>query len=97
MKLDEIIEVVLESFSEILKQDKIEDIKINRKTEIFGQKSILDSLQLVNLIVKIEEVIFEKTGKEIVIVDEASIIVGDSPFQTVQSLSEFVYKKVESA
>jgi len=49
------------------------------------------------LIVKIEEDVYDQSGKEIIVVDDEAIILGNSPFQTVQSLAEFVYNKVESA
>ena len=78
----------------ILLHNNIKNITVTEETEIFGSKSIIDSLQLISLIVKIEEDVYEQVGKEIIVVDEAAVIVGNSPFQTVKSLTEFVYKKI---
>ena len=47
-----------------------------------------------NLIVIIEAEVLKQTGKEIIVVDGDAVISDESPFQTIQSLSEFVYKKV---
>jgi len=97
MKLEEVRKLVLDSLIYVLNENNIKNIDVNNTTEIFGSKSIIDSLQLINVIVKIEEDVYDKVGKEIVVVDDVASIVGNSPFQTVQSLSEFVCKKVRSA
>ena len=97
MELRNIKKIVVDSLVSVLDENDIINISVDDNTEIFGSKSIIDSLQLINLVVKIEEDVYERTGKEIIVVDDEAIIIGNSPFQTVQSLSEFVYKKVESA
>ena len=48
-----------------------------------------------NLIVKIETELYDQTGEEIIVVDDEAIIIGNSPFQTVKSLSSFVFGKVQ--
>lgn len=96
MELEQIKIIIINSLKTILDENNDQkDIKIKDETEIFGQKSIIDSLQLINLIVKIEEEVYEEIGKEIIVVDDDAIIVGNSPFQTVQSLSSFVFGKVQ--
>ena len=97
MELQNIKKIVVDSLVYVLDENDIKNITVDDNTDIFGSKSIIDSLQLINLIVKIEEDVYERTGKDIIVVDDEAIIIGNSPFQTVQSLSEFVYKKVESA
>ena len=97
MELQNIKKIVVDNLVSVLDENDRKNISIHDNTEIFGSKSIIDSLQLINLVVKIEEDVYERTGKEIIVVDDEAIIIGNSPFQTVQSLSEFVYKKVESA
>lgn len=97
MELERIKIIIKNSLKSVLEENGIKNVSINDETEIFGSKSIIDSLQLINLIVKLEDEVFERTKKEIIVVDDAAIIVGDSPFKSVQSLSEFVHKKVESA
>ena len=97
MKLDSVKKIVIDGLNYVLIENDVKNVLVDENTEIFGSKSIIDSLQLINLIVKIEEDVYERTGKDIIVVDDEAIIIGNSPFQTVQSLSEFVYKKVEFA
>lgn len=55
-------------------------------TTLLGSDSSVDSLSLVRLLVTVERLIEEKTGKSIVIVDESAFEAEHSPFATVQSL-----------
>ena len=84
----------MDSLISVLDENGIKNTSVDDNTEIFGSKSIIDSLQLISLIVKIEEDVYDQIGKEIIVVDEAAVIIGNSPFQTVKSLTEFVYKKI---
>ena len=94
MELNSVKKIVIDSLMSVLDENGIKNISVNDNTEIFGSKSIIDSLQLISLIVKIEEDVYDQVGKEIIVVDEAAVIIGNSPFQTVKSLTEFVYKKI---
>ena len=95
MDLRNIKKIVVDSLVSVLDENDKKNISVHDNTEIFGSKSIIDSLQLINLIVKIEETVYDHSGKEIIVVDEEAIIIGDSPFQTVKSLSSFVFGKVQ--
>ena len=96
MDINQIKNIIKSSIKSVFEQDDIQNIVITDETEIFGSKSIIDSLQLVNLIVKIETEVFEQIGEEIIVVDDDAIIAENSPFETIQSLSEFVYKKISN-
>ena len=96
MELRNIKKIVVDSLVSILDENDIKNISVDDNTEIFGSKSIIDSLQLINLIVKIEEDVYDQSGKEIIVVDDEAIIIGNSPFQTVKSLSSFVFGKVQN-
>ena len=96
MDLNQIKDIIKSSIKSVFEQDDIQNVVITDETEIFGSKSIIDSLQLVNLIVKIEAEVFEQIGEEIIVVDDDAIIAENSPFETIQSLSEFVYKKISN-
>jgi acyl carrier protein len=65
-------------------------------TVIFGTDAALDSLDLVNVIVQVEEAVKETLGKEITVVDEASLIATNSPFRTVGSLAELVQERIRA-
>ena len=94
MNINQIKNIIKTNLISIFNENDIKNITINDDTEIFGSKSTIDSLQLVNLIVIIEAEVLKQTGKEIIVVDDDAVISDESPFQTIQSLSEFVYKKV---
>jgi len=94
MDLEKTKTMITNSLKSVLEENNIKNITVTDETEIFGSKSIIDSLQLINLVVKIEEEVYERTGIEIIVVDDEAIIVGNSPFQSVKSLSEFVHKKI---
>ena len=96
MDLDQIKNVIKNNLKSVFEENDIQNVTINDETEIFGTKSVIDSLQLVNLIVKIETELYNQTGKEIIVVDDEAIILGNSPFQTVKSLSSFVFGKVQN-
>ena len=93
MELNSVKKIVIDGLVSVLDENDI-NVSVDDNTEIFGSKSIIDSLQLINLIVKIEEDVYGQSGKEIIVVDDEAVIVGNSPFQTVQSLTEFVYNKI---
>ena len=55
-------------------------------TTLLGSESSVDSLSLVRLLVTIERLIEEQTGKNIVIVDESAFEAEQSPFANVGTL-----------
>jgi hypothetical protein len=55
-------------------------------TNLLGSESRVDSLTLVRLLVTVERLIEERTGKSVFIVDESAFEPERSPFATVQSL-----------
>ena len=63
-------------------------VKIEKKPDVMLlETSGLDSLDLVNLIVGIEQFIEDETGKTVVIVNEAFMSEQKSPLETVNSLA----------
>jgi acyl carrier protein len=59
-------------------------------THIFGKDGKLDSLGFVNLIVAVEENIMEEFGVVISLADEKARSQETSPFQTFQTLIEYI-------
>lgn len=66
------------------------DLSNGVDTELFGGESPLDSLELVNLIVAIEENIAVMLNKNITITSEKAMSQKVSPFKTVGSLTMYV-------
>lgn len=59
-------------------------------TTLLGSDSSVDSLSLVRLLVTVERIIEEKTGKSVVVVDESAFEAEHSPFATVESLTRHI-------
>ena len=69
-----------------LDQDSEGQIINDPTTLLLNSESNVDSLTLVRLLIAVERIIEEKTGKSVVVVDESSFEAAESPFATVGSL-----------
>lgn len=58
-------------------------------TVLLGESGV-DSLTLVNLTVAIEQQVQSKTGRSIVIIDESTFALAESPFETVGALAKYL-------
>ena len=93
----DIQKLIISLLSEMLnKKNIIVNEQINADTNIFGETAILDSLDLVELIVSLEDEIYEIYDVEIIIVDESSIVDENAPFETVGSLTKLITSKVNN-
>jgi acyl carrier protein len=59
-------------------------------TLLLDAKGGVDSLTLVNLVVAIEQIVFDETGKSITLADESIFSSADNPFQSVGSLAAYL-------
>ena len=66
------------------------DNSLNDDTPIFGTKGNLDSLGLVSFLVNLEQNIEDKYGIPITIADEKAMSLKNSPFRTINTLSEYL-------
>lgn len=65
-------------------------------TRLFGEKSGLDSMGLVTLIVDLEEAVHTRFGKTILIADERAMSRLNSPFRRVGTLVDHLFEKLSS-
>lgn len=65
------------------------------ETVLFGRGSALDSLDLVNLIVGVEEKLADRYGAALTLADEQAMSRQRSPFRTVATLAEYVCERLE--
>ena len=63
--------------------------------ELLSSSSIIDSLTLIRLLISVERIIEEKTGKSVVVVDESAFETEESPFSTIGSLIGHVNKLIQ--
>jgi len=95
MNKKELLTVILSEVKNICDEGGINVAELDENTEIFGQGSLLDSLGLVTLVVKLEDYIFEKEGKEIQIVDDDAILTSSgNPLQTPSVLADLILSKL---
>ena len=74
----------------------IDDTKIVKDpaTPLLDGDGGVDSLALVNLVVALEQIVFDETGDTIAIVDEDVYSSPDSPFRTLGSLAAHLEKLI---
>jgi acyl carrier protein len=84
-------QLVRDSLKELNEQlDADKQVELAENTVLFGRGSRLDSLGLVNLIVLVEEKANETFSASITLADERAMSQAQSPFRTVQSLSDYL-------
>ena len=90
---DKILNAVYESLDDINEQLSLKNKLVKSKdTILFGQ---IDSLGLVTLIVMTEEKIEDEFNKSIVLADERAMSQRNSPFRTVGTFVDYIYKLLE--
>ena len=75
-----------------LDQDATAQINKSPETLLLNSDSNIDSLTLVRLLVAVERLIEEKTGKSVVVVDESTFEAEESPFATIGTLTAHIEK-----
>ncbi len=94
MNKSELIEVIMTELKTVCEENEIDFSSVNEETMLFGGGSIIDSMALVGLIIKVEEYIYDKTGKEVQVIDENAIITDTvTPFKNAASLAELALNK----
>jgi acyl carrier protein len=92
MNQQEVFTTVLEAVAEFNEQlDAEHKLELDAETRLLGRSSKLDSFGLVNLIILVEEKLYDKFDKSITLADERAMSQEHSPFRSVQSLADYVY------
>ena len=60
------------------------------ETPLLGTESVLDSMQLVSLIVAIEREVEDAFGVAVTLADERALSMQASPFRSIQSLADYI-------
>ena len=63
-------------------------------TVLLGEEGTVDSMSLVNLVVAVEELVADRLGQTITLVDEETFTDESRPLATVGSLASLVDKKL---
>ena len=81
---------IIKFLEEFLKEELEESIELSLDSKLFGGGGPLDSMALVNLVVDLEELIEDDYGKTITLADEKAMSLKNSPFKTINTLSEYL-------
>jgi len=60
------------------------------KTQLLGSESVLDSMQLVTLIITIERELEDTFGVALTLANERALSMNESPFRSIQSLTDYI-------
>lgn len=66
-------------------------------TGLLGSPGALDSLELVNLVVRLEGLLADRLDRAVVLVDDYAFSEGHEPFRTVESLASYLVEKTRQA
>ena len=88
-----ICKIVISTFAQL--DEEFGGFLINNDTELMGMKAVIDSLQLVALVVAVEEKIGEEFDVIITLADEKAMSQKSSPFRTVKSLTDYIFRLLE--
>jgi len=66
------------------------------ETRLLGSQSVLDSMQLVSLIVTIEREVEDAFGDALTLADERALSMEASPFRSIQSLADYIGVLIEA-
>ncbi|EAI7261972.1 hypothetical protein L8V88_00660 [Campylobacter sp. IFREMER_LSEM_CL2101] len=92
-KIQNIIFYSLKNLADELENDDFKNP--NLKTKIYGINGNLDSLALVSLVSDLEELLSEEFNKEIILANEKMMSARNSPFKDVESLTDYIVKKLQ--
>jgi acyl carrier protein len=98
MKREKIIQVIYSVMDEEINSlpSRKEQLKKSEDTVLFGGSDGLDSLDLVNLIIGVEEEIGDAFETEIALADESAMSEENSPYKTVQTLANYIITLLEA-
>ncbi|MCU4173878.1 hypothetical protein [Carboxylicivirga sp. N1Y90] len=92
----EVIQLILDCIKNQNKNDLECNIIVEETTMLIGQDSCFGSLSLANLLISIEEKVYERFETRIDLVDEKALGRPDSPYKNVESLASFISDTISS-
>lgn len=91
---NQVKDIVLDSLKEFNSQVENENLKlkVSENTVLLGQKSNLDSLDFVSLVMIVEENVFEEMDQNITIASDKAFSKNYNPFARVDKLIKYVFE-----
>ena len=95
---DAILKIVLETLHELGEDlDKPELQSAEEATRLFGARSALDSMNLVNFIADTEERLSDDFGIEITLANQSAMSRTHSPFRRVSSCVDYIMELIDQS
>ena len=86
-----ILDIIYDVIDEInLDLDDDKKVKKSLESNLYGGSGTLDSFELVNFVVLMEEKTEDELQKIIILTDEKALSQKTSPFRTVETLAEYI-------
>ena len=90
----DIIEIILTCLKEYLMAMGRDNVEIDPESALLGERAILDSIGLVNLIIDIESRFLDE-DLEITLASESAMSSRNSPFRSPRTLAAFIAAQIE--
>lgn len=95
MNKEQVLEIVIENVKNLVETFPIDQqFNITEQTALFANGSSIDSLSLVTVIVDLETVFATDYNKEISLTDDRAMTRSISPFETVNSLVDYIVELI---
>ena len=94
-QIHDIIADAIDYVNQQLPEDR--QLRKSPETPLYGMDSFLDSFDLVTLIVRIEQQLFDRLGLTLTLANEKALSMRQSPFRTIEALENYVRERVEEA
>jgi len=95
MEIESIVDVIYQCVDEVnLQQAEDNQIAKELETALFGEDSGIDSLALINLIMGLEQRIFDATGIEVILMGSDEVTADNGPLQSVAHMAAFVKEEL---
>ena len=93
---EQVIELIYSAIDELNASSDNEAVVKQEDTALYGESSSLDSVDLVNVLLSVEEALEDEFEVELVIANEKALSQKNSPFRTVSTLASYVADEVNS-
>ena len=95
MTYDQVESIIVSELALLLSDNGQQNLAVNRDTPLLAEGALIDSFDLVSLVVAIEDRLAQ-AGQFVEVIDEAATTGKDSPFRTVGSLAQHIQTKCSS-
>jgi hypothetical protein len=87
---EQVLQLILETLHELGEDLNLPELlEANENTRLFGARSVLDSMNLVNFIAEVEERVSEDFNVDILLANQNAMSMTHSPFRKVASCADY--------